>query len=822
MIINKTKRNLALSASFSILFNFGFAQNLKNNPTSNHGNKFEQLGTILPDANGYRTASGAPGNQYWQQKADYKIFARLDEKKRWLYGEETITYHNQSPDVLQYLWLQLDENEHNPTNESNHFNGSEKYTPITPGQLEGLDVTSRLAGYGVNIESVTDAAGKPLHFVINMTMMRVDLPKGLNPKEKYVFKVKWNYKIPERMKIGGRGGYEHFADNNNCLFTISQWYPRMCVYSDYQGWNHKQFTGRGEFSLVFGDFDVTMQVPADHVIAATGECQNYKDVLTTDQYSRWMMAQKSSEPIEIVTLSEAKNRETNKDTVSTKLWRYKATNVRDFAWGSSRKFVWDAMPTLVEGKKIMSMSYYPKESYHLYRKYSTKVVDHTIKTYSKYTIPYQYPVAISVEASSGMEYPMICFNYGRTDDLGNYNERTKYGMIGVIIHEVGHNFFPMIINSDERNWSWMDEGLNTFVQFLTEQEFDNNYPSQRGPAHKIVPYMQLPKDRLEPIMTNSENIIEFGPNAYAKPATALNILRETVMGRELFDFAFKEYCTRWAYKHPAPADFFRTMEDASGIDLDWFWRAWFYDIEPVDISLDSVTAYRVFATLSVTPKWDTIRANSGRTQGMGNGQGKNRRTGPAINKGEFQHVSKLRNKASGMAFAVDKDTTLRDFYYYYNAEKDTFGTWAKEQLAAKAKTGEPQLIDRNKDLEIVPTTEAKEFTDNFYYELTFSNKGGTVMPIIIQWNFTDGSSEVDYLSAYIWRKNEYKVTKNFVKRKEVASIVVDPFKETADIDESNQTWPKQAPEVSRFELYKQKTGDNAPENSPMRRARLKK
>jgi len=290
----------------------------------------------------------------------------------------------------------------------------------------------------------------------------------------------------------------------------------------------------------------------------------------------------------------------------------------------------------------------------------------------------------------------------------------------------------------------------------------------------------------------------------------------------LFDFAFKEYCTRWAYKHPAPADFFRTMEDASGIDLDWFWRAWFYDIEPVDISLDSVTAYRVFATLSVTPKWDTIRANSGRTQGMGNGQGKNRRTGPAINKGEFQHVSKLRNKASGMVFAVDKDTTLRDFYYYYNAEKDTFGTWAKEQLAAKAKTGEPQLIDRNKDLEIVPTTEAKEFTDNFYYELTFSNKGGTVMPIIIQWNFTDGSSEVDYLSAYIWRKNEYKVTKNFVKRKEVASIVVDPFKETADIDESNQTWPKQAPEVSRFELYKQKTGDNAPENSPMRRARLKK
>ena len=822
MNISVTLKQLTLASAIILAIPCGISQNIKNNPTSNHGNKFEQLGTILPDANSYRTASGAPGHQYWQQKADYKIYARLDEQKRWLYGEETITYHNQSPDVLNYLWLQLDENEHHPNNESNYFNGSEKYTPITPGQLEGLDIPNRLAGYGVNIESVTDASGKPLHFVINMTMMRVDLPQALNPKDKMVFKVKWNYKIPERMKIGGRGGFEHFTDNSNCLFTISQWYPRMCVYSDYQGWNHKQFTGRGEFSLVFGDFDVTMEVPADHVIAATGECQNYKDVLTPEQLKRWSMAQQAKEPIEIVTLIEAKQRETNKDTLKTKIWKYKATNVRDFAWGSSRKFVWDAMPTVVAGKKIMSMSYYPKESYHLYRKYSTKVVDHTIRTYSKYTTPYQYPVAISVEASSGMEYPMICFNYGRTDDQGNYSERTKYGMIGVIIHEVGHNFFPMIINSDERQWSWMDEGLNTFVQFLTEQEFDNNYPSQRGPAHKIVPYMQLPKDRLEPIMTNSENIIEFGPNAYAKPATALNILRETVMGRELFDFAFKEYCNRWAYKHPAPADFFRTMEDASGVDLDWFWRAWFFDIEPVDISLDSVTAYRVFAPTEVTPKWDTLKSNSNRTQGLGNGQVKNRRTGPALSKVEFQHVSKLRNKASGMTFAVDKDTSLRDFYFYYNAEKDTFGQWAKEQLAAKTKPNEPQLIDRNKDLEPLPSLEASAFINNYYYELTFSNKGGSVMPIIIQWNYTDGSSDVDYISAYIWRKNEQRVTKNFAKKKEVASIQIDPFKETADIDETNQQWPKQAPDVSRFELYKQKAGDNSPENTPMRRARNKK
>jgi len=681
------------------------AQNLQNNPTSNHGNKFEQLGTILPDANGYRTASGAPGHEYWQQRADYQIKATLDEKKQYLHGDETITYFNNSPDALTYLWLQLDENEHNPNGENNYFNESGKSLPMTPGQIDALDVKAKLAGYGVNIISVTDAAGNALPYTINQTMMRVDLPKALASQQKYTFKVKWNYKIPERNKIGGRGGYEYFPKDGNHIFTISQWYPRMCVYSDYQGWNHKQFTGRGEFSLVFGNFDVQMTVPADHVIAATGECQNYAQVLTADQLKRWNAVQKltasdvaaangAMDPTEIVTLNEAKYREQHRDTLQTRTWHYKATNVRDFAWGSSRKFVWDAMPEFVQGKRIQCMSYYGKEAYGLYRKYSTKVVAHTIKTYSKFTTPYQYPVAISVEASSGMEYPMICFNYGRTDEDGTYSSRTKYGMIGVIIHEVGHNFFPMIINSDERNWSWMDEGLNTFVQFLTEQEFDNNYPSQRGPAHKIVDYMKMPADQLEPIMTNSENIINFGPNAYAKPATGLNILRETIMGRELFDYAFKEYCNRWAYKHPAPADFFRTMEDASGVDLDWFWRAWFYDIQPVDISMDSVLAYRVFSPSEMPVKLDsTQRLGRGRGLGIGNGKGKNGVT--SVPASEFQHVSKLRNKAAGIQFAVDRDTSLRDFYYYYNPLKDTVGAAARAALAAQ---GQPKSETVVRDL----------------------------------------------------------------------------------------------------------------------------
>jgi hypothetical protein len=634
--------------------------------------------------------------------------------------------------------------------------------------------------------SVTDKTGKALKYTINYTMMRIDLETPLASKQNFTFKIKWNYKIPERLKIGGRGGYESFTEDGNAVFTITQWYPRMCVYSDYQGWNNKQFTGRGEFALVFGNFEVSMKVPADHVIAATGTCLNVNEVVTAEQLNRWKKAQTAESPIEVVTLAEAKSKETNPDKTNFKTWKFKAENVRDFAWGSSRKFVWDAMAQNVNGKNIMCMSYYPKEAYGLYNKYSTKTIAHTVKTYSKFTIPYPYPVAISVEASNGMEYPMISFNYGRTEADGTYTSRTKYGMIGVIIHEVGHNFFPMIINSDERQWAWMDEGLNTFVQFLTEQEFDNNYPSSRGPAHKIVDYMRMPKNQLEPIMTNTENIAQYGNNAYGKPATALNILRETVMGRELFDYAFKEYCTRWAFKHPAPADFFRTMEDASGVDLDWFWRGWFYDIQPVDISLDSVIAFTVDSPRKVLEGSDTVTTRKTKV------------------KEEFLHVSRLRNKQSGMTFLVDKDTTLRDFYYYYKPEPVT-----KETTTIKDKYENLSLLDKE---------EFKKYENKFYYELNFSNKGGLVMPIIVQWNYKDGTSETEYISAYIWRKDEQKVTKTFAKDKEVVAIKIDPFKETADIDENNNSWPKIKSE-SRFDLYKTKvtTKYENKEQNPMQK-----
>lgn len=763
---------------FFILVTIGFlmqhsitAQDIRNNPGSNHGNRFEQLGTILPTPNAYRTASGAPGPQYWQQRADYDITCELDETERKLTGVETITYTNNSPDVLTYLWLQLDENQHSTVNNAGYQTSNTSPGSVSPSDLERM-TAPREKEHGHQITRVETAQGSPLNYTINKTMMRVELPKPLKPGQKFKFTIGWHYYLVDRMRLGGRGGYEHFPEDGNDLFTMTQWFPRLCVYSDDRGWQNHQFTGRGEFALVFGNYRVKMTVPADHIVMATGVAQNYPEVLTPVQLQRWKMAQNTQDIIEIVTLDEAIAKEKTR-SAEKKTWVFKADMVRDFAWGSSRKFIWDALPVQIEGKKVMCMSAYGKEAYHLYRRYSTKVTAHTLKVYSHFTIPYPYPVAQSIEASNGMEYPMISFNFGRTEKDGTYSEATKNGMIGVIIHEVGHNFFPMIINSDERQWSWMDEGLNTFCEYLAEELWDNKFPVSRGPAYKIVNYMKLPKDQLEPIMTNSENIVQFGPNAYSKPATGLNILRETIMGRPLFDYAFKEYARRWAFKHPTPADFFRTMEDASGEDLDWFWRGWFYNTDPCDISLDSVKV----STLAVG---DAVRQDKARENTI-------RVARPILN--DYDDVSKIRNRQDpNIVFATDADTSLRDFYWHY-----------ARGLAKVDTTTSTTLIPAR---ETYTDEEAQKIAGNVhFYELYLSNKGGLVMPVIIEWNFEDGTRDTTRISVHVWRKNEERIVKSFMFKKKVKSILIDPMRETADINEENNRWPSVVI-PSKFQLYK--------------------
>lgn len=772
------------------------AQNIQSNPNSNHGNKFEQLGTILPTPNEYRTASGAPGNKYWQQQVDYDIKCELDDVNQKLSGEEKITYYNNSPDALSYLWLQLDENQHSSVNNADYQNASRLPRQVTDALIDAMDEDKGDNGYGFNILEVKDEAGKSMKYVINKTMMRIDLAQALQPGKKLSFSIKWNYKIVDRMSFyrfsDARGGYEYFSEDGNYLYTIAQWYPRLCVYNDVTGWQNHQFTGRGEFTLCFGNFKVQMTVPSDHIVGSTGKCLNYKQVLTATEYARMKKAETSSEPIDITTLEES-NEKIKKNTASgKKTWIFEAQNVRDFAWTSSRRFAWDAMSIDVAGNKVMCLSYYCKEAYPIYHKFSTKAVAHTIKTYSDFSIPYPYPVAQSVEAANGMEYPMICFNPGRALPDGSYTEGSKNSALLVIIHEVGHNFFPMIVNSDERQWTWMDEGLNSYLQYLTQELWDNKYPSNEGAAYTITDYMKLDKDQLEPIMTNSENIVRFGPNAYSKVATGLNILRETIVGRELFDNAFREYARRWAFKQPMPADFFRTIEDATGEDLDWFWRGWFYSTDACDISIDTIKH-------SVPD----IDAEPSRTEET---VMKTALQKPMVN--EFEDISKIRNREDkNIKFAVDQDTSLQDFYYKYDRGLVEYDT-AKYDRVIK-----PTVEKLGED--------GQKYANRHAYEITFSNKGGLVMPIILKWEYADGTSEIERIPAQIWRKNEVSLTKAFFKDKEVKSVTLDPYRETADIDETNNVWGKEMP-ASKFDMFKQKKGVKMdPGPNPMQKAKQK-
>ena len=610
-------------------------------------------------------------------------------------------------------------------------------------------------------------------------MMRINLSKPLLPKESFEFNIDWWYNINDRLEIGGRSGYEYFEEDNNYLYTIAQFFPRMCVYNDTEGWQNKQFLGTGEFTLPFGDYDVKISVPTDHIVAATGELVNAKEILSSEQIERLEKAKNSEkEPVFIVNEKEAiKNEKGVKKGI--KVWHYKAENVRDFGWASSRKFIWDAMIVRQPSKDVLAMSFYPKEGNPLWEQYSTKVVAHTLKCYSKYTFDYPYPVAISVHTKwIGMEYPMICFNGGRPEKDGTYSKRTKYGMIGVIIHEVGHNYFPMIINSDERQWTWMDEGLNTFLQYLTEQEFEKGYPSRRGPAYKIVNYMKGDKDRISPIMTNSESIHQFGNNAYGKPATAMNILRETIMGRELFDYAFKMYSNRWMFKHPNPEDLFRSLEDASSIDLDWFWRGWFYSTDHVDISLDNIKYYRINDQNPVTNKADK-----------------------KINFTEVYNkdISNQRNKE--MVTYRENDKGLEDFYTSYDPFKATQKEIKKyEKFKENLNEDELEIINSNQH----------------FYELKFSNIGGLVMPIILDFTFSDNTNKIIKIPAEIWKKNSSQITKVFAFDKEVRLIELDPFMETADTDRSNNFWPPKM-EPSKFELYKYKNRRSRPSDNPMKK-----
>ena len=736
--------------------------------------KFRQLEELLPTPNAQRTASGAPGHAYWQQRADYVIDATLDDTKQSLTGAATITYNNASPDALAYLWLQLDPNIFAHGSDNRVTSGIPRATPganpldkFPYASLEAL-LLQESYDSDLKISAVTDAAGTALPHTVVKTMMRIDLPAPLAPGAKTTFKVSWSYLINNAKLLSLRCGYEYFEKDKNYLYEIAQWFPRMAAYNDTMGWQHKQYLGRGEFTLEFGDYLVRLTVPSDHIVSATGVLQNPEQVLTATQRARLKTAATAPKPVFIVTPAEAKAAETGKPT-GTKTWIFKADNVRDFAFASSRKFIWDAMGAPHHAspdpkQPVMAMSFYPNEAEPLWSKYSTHAIIHTLDIYSKHTFAYPYAVAQSINGPiGGMEYPMICFNGPRPTEDGTYSRATKYALISVIIHEVGHNYFPMIVNSDERQWTWMDEGLNSFVQTLAEQQWEKDYPSRRAEARDMVGYMT--GDGQVPIMTNSESIAQLGPNAYGKPAVALNLLRETILGRELFDHAFKTYAQRWAFKRPYPADFFRTMEDASGVDLDWFWRGWFYTNDHVDLSLDAVRAY----TLDTRdPAIEKPRAKQEKAD---------RPRTPA------------QTRNATLPKRIDAYPELRDFYNDY--DEATI-------LPSDKKKYEELLKTLAKDKIRPDVLKTKR---NFYL-VEFSNVGGLVMPIILKIDYTDGSTEELRIPAEIWRIDNVKAAKLIMTQKEIKALQIDPHEEIGDADVENNFWPRRAIK-SRFQLFKE-------------------
>ena len=733
------KKRILIACCMIISITTNFAQEKESKSKTQKGhtdqNKFRQLKDVLATPNDQHAASGAPGHQYSQQKVDYVMDIRLDENTNKIYGHEKITYHNNSKDKLDYLWVQLDQNMRADDSKTPLSKSTDASAFITPENFQKAYMKVK-KGYGFNIEKV-ESNGAPLSHFIHRTMMRINLPKALAPGESFKFRIEWNYKINDinegNINDQGRSGLETFPEGNN-NYTIAQFFPRLAVYNNVEGWQNMQFWGRSEWALEFGDYEVNLTVPADHIVDATGVLQNEKDVLTKEQRKRWKKAKNSyKEPVFIVTQAEAEKAEKGR-TTKTKTWKFKAKRVRDFAFASSRKYIWDAMATSVNGKKVMAVSLYPKEGNPLWEEHSTRAVAHTLVEYSKLTFDYPYPKAISVHSErQGMEYPMICFNFGRPNADGTYSDRTKKGMLGVIIHEVGHNFFPMIVNSDERQWTWMDEGLNSFVEILAELTYDPELFAT-NPAKSITRYMGGDQSYISPIMSQGDYVKQFGPNAYSKPAAGLYILRKTIMGPELFDYAFRTYAKRWMFKHPTPADFFRSMEDASSMDLDWFWRGWFYTTDVTDIGIRGVKA------LYLTDKPN-------------------------------ERVAKLKEQYKQYFEG------LGDLIYITDNKEDA----------------NPKAMDAYTDAKEVPS---------FMYAVEFEKPGGLVMPIIVELTFADGTKKRHTFPAQIWMKNDASVRRVFASKKEVKSIVVDPDFETADVDTSNNSWPKK--EANRFENFKNK------------------
>lgn len=705
--------------------------------SQNHPNLFQPFTYEWPTPNDCRLGSGAPGPGYWQQQADYDMDVTLDEKERRISGSASIVYHNNSPHTLTYIWLQLDQDKRKP-----HAIAGQLESVF---EMEEADEAFEILGRnqpstgGYVIGNVQTTEGDALDYLIGETNMRIDLPQPLKAGENFSFSLEWRYNLNDA-KIEGRSGYEHFVKDNNDVFEIAQFYPRLCAYDDANGWQNHPFYGPGEFALEFGDFKVRITAPEDMLVAATGTLENPTDVLTKKQRKRWEKMLDTREEVHfIVTPEEAEAAEKQKGT-EAKTWEFQANRVRDFAFAASRKFVWDAAVVELSGRPVIAQSLYPKEGMPLWDHYATQTIIHTLKTYSHFSVDYPYPQATAVHGAVwGMEYPMICFCGGRPASPTYYSRTTKYRMIGVIIHEVGHNFFPMIVNSDERRWAWMDEGLNSYLEYMTEKTWEPNFPHRRGPADDFA-FTMMVTDQ-DPIMTNPESIRENGVISYTKVATGLKILREEILGPERFDFAFGEYSRRWAFKRPQPADFFRSIEDASGVDLDWFWRGWWYDTRPVDFSIEKVSHFALDKE-------------------------------PGLEK-PFNVYPEISPEAATKSFFVDGKEQLQDEYTGQPLDWDASQSLNERTIQT--------LLDNQTPL---------SGTAFHVYQILLKNNTGIVMPLSMDVVYIDGSRSSHRLPAQLWMKGDSLFRYEYHAEKQAVAFYLDGRRMLPDVDRSDNLYPQ--------------------------------
>lgn len=544
--------------------------------------KFNNLDAFNPMFNyqtstAYRSASGNPGPMYWQNSADYKINATLDEANNRVFGDVQITYTNNSPDQLSFIWLQLDQNQFNDNSRGG------KTTPVQQGRYGNKGF---MGGYEIkNVKAEKKGAAKKgkanqtsvySAHIIDDTRMQVRLSEPVNKGEKVVITLEFGFDIPAY----GSDRMGKLTTQNGIVYELAQWYPRVCVYDDVEGWNVLPYLGAGEFYLEYGDFEYNVTVPFDHIVAGSGELINPSEVLTKKQIERLAAAAKSEKTVMIRTAEEIKDPASRPKTSGMLTWKFKCNNSRDVAFTSSRSFIWDASAiNLPSGKPCLAQSVYPVESAgnDAWGR-STEYVKGCIEFYSSYLYEYPYPVATNVAGIvGGMEYPGIVFCSSRSKGAGLW---------GVTDHEFGHIWFPMIVGSDERKFPWMDEGFNTFINGLSTKHFNNGEYYRKGNAQQLAPFFH----RGTPIMTRPDVVAasELGTLAYRKPGYGLTMLREVVLGEDRFDYALREYIKRWAFKHPTPFDFFHTIEDAGGEDLGWFWKSWIYNDWKIDQGVKEV------------------------------------------------------------------------------------------------------------------------------------------------------------------------------------------------------------------------------------------